>query len=140
MLSRLAVHYYRPDFSEAQAKSLIADMLQDLEGFGVHEIEQAILDYRRDPKMKFFPRAADLRERAGAARRDMRPDRFGAGGIEFGESRPNGWEFLPKALWQSNWRADDLLKAADPLRHERYLQWFDRVQAGKIANKTPGDY
>jgi len=46
LLAKLAVHYYRPDFTEGQAKSLISDMVHDLVEFDVPEVELAIREYQ----------------------------------------------------------------------------------------------
>jgi hypothetical protein len=62
LLSRLAIHYYRPDFTEGQAKCLIQDMLEDLDTFSVREVELAIKTYRQNAENRFFPRGADLRK------------------------------------------------------------------------------
>lgn len=60
LLAKLAVHYYRPDFTEAAAQSLIGDMVEDLHKFPIVDTEQAIKQYRRDPKNRFFPNSGQL--------------------------------------------------------------------------------
>jgi len=54
-LSRLALHYWRPDFSPSQVKLLLQDFLHDLEHYSPRDIEYACESYRRDPANKFFP-------------------------------------------------------------------------------------
>jgi len=54
-LSRLALHYWRPDFSPSQVKLLLQDFLHDLQRYSPSDIEYACEAYRRDPANKFFP-------------------------------------------------------------------------------------
>lgn len=109
MLIQLSSHYYRPDFTKAQAKSLIDDMVQDLACFQMQEVEVAIRRYRQDAARKFFPRSADLRELVLA---DQRERRAGASGKrvqpQFGESRPLMWWKQERRLWRPQWRENEI--------------------------------
>ena len=60
LLAKLAVHYYRPDFTPAAAQSLIADMVDDLASFGISDVERAIKEYRTNPENRFFPNSGQL--------------------------------------------------------------------------------
>ena len=130
-LSRLAIHYYRPDFTESQAKSLVADMVEDLSEFRPDEIENAIRDWRRDPEKRFFPRAAELAQIVRAIRKQRRETGDGTRAVpEFGEARPFGWEYTPRQFWKPHWRVSDLDSARDPTRRARYDGWIARKEAG----------
>ena len=60
ILSRLALHYWRPDFDASQTKHLLADFLEDLRGIPVQDIDYATKVYRRDPENQFFPTPGKL--------------------------------------------------------------------------------
>lgn len=60
ILSRLSLHYWRPDFGPGQVRLLLADYLDDLHGYSVEAINAACTQYRRNPENKFFPRSGDL--------------------------------------------------------------------------------
>ena len=60
ILSKLALHYWRPEFSESQAKQLLQDFLQDLERYAVRDIEYACKVYRQNPENKFYPTPGQL--------------------------------------------------------------------------------
>lgn len=108
MLSKLAVHYYRPDFTEAQAKSLISDMVEDLSDFAVHEVESAIRAYRRDANNKFFPTSGALREPILDERKEQRHlERIGKRPLPT-DPRPIMWWMLPEQLWKPHWRETDI--------------------------------
>ena len=136
-LSRLAIHYYRPDFTEGQAKALMQDMVEDLSEFRPDQIENAIRDWRRDPEKRFFPRAAELAQiiRASCKRSSEIGDRARAV-VEFGESRPIGWEYLRKQFWKPHWQVSDLDRARDPERRARYEKWVARQQADDAKGTT----
>ena len=102
LLSKLAIHYYRPDFTEGQARQLIADLTDDLEEFPVSEVETAIRLYRQDAKNKYFPTSGALRGIILAARReradmDSRPKRV------VPLCRPSRWHDWPKSRWDASW-------------------------------------
>lgn len=59
-LARLQAHYWRPDFSAAQAAEFYRDMIEDLEHLPPDILEEVCRRYRRDPEAKFFPRSAEL--------------------------------------------------------------------------------
>lgn len=143
LLTRLAVSYYRPDFTEGQALILIQDMLEDLAEFKLPEIEVAIRKYRREAQNKFFPRGADLRAiiQADKLERfrpvgDAKPYRQ----PEFGEGRPAMWEYQPKRFWKAHWRVEDLDAACDPDRRKNYDQWLAAVKAEKVKGKDANNY
>lgn len=125
LLSKLAVHYYRPDFTEAQAKSMISDMVSDLEEFPVHYIEAAIREYRRDPNSRFFPTSGQLRKICSEHRKEENEAR-GKERIkfQFGEGRPLFWWLKPRAQWAKHWRENDI-----PLDEVR--RWHGRCEAMK---------
>ena len=60
LLGRLALHYYRPDFTEKQAMLLIADMLDDLRDFSIPQIETACRAWRKKPEATYFPKSGQL--------------------------------------------------------------------------------
>ena len=60
ILSRLALHYWRPDFTPMQAKLLVQDYLADLGAFTPEQINQACAEYRRNGENKFFPTSGQL--------------------------------------------------------------------------------
>lgn len=104
----LAVHYYRPDFSEGQARVLIRDMLEDLAEFSVPDVEAAVKAYRRDANSKFFPTSGQLRKLAREARAETRDMTRHKINFEFGDSRPLMWWCQSKALWKKHWREDEI--------------------------------
>lgn len=57
---KLQAHYWRPDFSPAQAKELYADYIEDLSDLPPDILDAAIGQYRRNPESKFFPRTGEL--------------------------------------------------------------------------------
>lgn len=112
MLARLAAHYYRPDFTEGQARSLIGDYCHDLQEFEVADVLEAVRLYRRDPASKFFPPVGTLRKLAVLSAKDRR-ERFEAeqrGPLkpECGDSRPNMWWCQRRALWKPHWRESEI--------------------------------
>jgi hypothetical protein len=144
MLIRLAGHYYRADFTPEQAAAVIDDMIADLAEYGLHDVDAAILAYRRDPKQKFFPKSGELRERVELAaeqrRSHKRVESTGPVRFEFGDSRPYGWEYHRRRFWKPNWRVDDLDMATDPDRRARYDRWLEMVKAGKLPMYPPAEY
>jgi hypothetical protein len=60
LLGKLAVHYWRPDFTPGQARQLYADYVEDLREYSLRDINNAILKYRRDAESKFFPTCGQL--------------------------------------------------------------------------------
>jgi len=111
MLAKLAQHYYRPDFTEGQARQLIRDYLHDLAEFDLRDVDAGVTAYRRDPKSKFFPTVGQLRERILEAQKDrLASARMGTAKArpQFGDSRPIMWWALPKNLWQPHWSESDV--------------------------------
>lgn len=90
-LSRLALHYWRPDFTPSQAALLIEDFLDDLKDFSVQQVINACAEYRRDGSNKFFPTPGALMEA-------VQPDR-----------EPSPWNIAP-------YRAPRLESPRKPLR------------------------
>jgi len=135
LLAKLAVIYPRQDFTSGQADVLIATYVEDLCGFAVVDIEDAIRTYRRNPKSKFFPAIGELIDLAqkaakerGSSSADVRPCI-----PECGESRPAMWWLLsneatahcPTGLWQPHWKESEI-----PEREkERYFKWKAAKQA-----------
>lgn len=113
MLSRLAVHFYRPDFTEGQAKSMITDMVHDLAGLDMRDLEKGIATYRQTPfpmgKFKPFPDSGTL-IRLANVERNHRVDIEGKQPIrpQFGDSRPNMWWCKSPYLWEPHWRESEI--------------------------------
>lgn len=61
LLAKLAVVYWRPDFTAGQAKQLYTQYLDDLRPFGFKDIAAAIETYRQNPENKFYPLPGQLR-------------------------------------------------------------------------------
>lgn len=59
-LNRLALHYWRPDFTPSQAKAVMGDYLEDLAHYGAERVEEACRRWRCDPANKFFPRPGEM--------------------------------------------------------------------------------
>ncbi len=59
-LLKLQAHYWRPDFTPAQAKALYADFMDDLGHLPPDILDAAITKYRRDPKSEWFPKPSQL--------------------------------------------------------------------------------
>ena len=49
-LGRLALHYWRPDFTAEQAKLLYQDFISDLAGVTAEELNEACGEWRRGPR------------------------------------------------------------------------------------------
>lgn len=119
LLSRLALHYYRPDFTEGQAKLLILDMASDLDPYTAGDVEVAIGAYRRNSANKFFPRSGDIIEvintirkarreaEADVKRRPAVPGNHAGKRYPDDKSRPAMWWMLPRAHWKPSWRESE---------------------------------
>lgn len=59
LLAKLALHYWRPDFTPQQAKHLYADYLEDLRQYALSDISEAIAKYRQSGA-KFYPQSGEL--------------------------------------------------------------------------------
>ena len=59
-LIRLGSHYWTPDFTRAQANSLLADYLEDLAHCTITQLEVACREWRRGAANTRFPRSAEL--------------------------------------------------------------------------------
>ena len=136
LLSRLAIHYYRPDFTESQARLLILDLVNDLDEFALAEVETAVKAYRFDVEQRFFPRSAELRELIFKERRHRREMSRKKIVPEFGESRSMQWWLKPKKLWARHWRADDLGQE----QRRDYEHWLTNIKASKVKGKNPDEY
>jgi hypothetical protein len=78
LLGKLALHYYRPDFTPEQAKHHFADFVHDLDGVTAVELSDACKAWRTNGDNRFFPTPGQLlalvrgdlverhREKAGA--------------------------------------------------------------------------
>lgn len=106
MLGKLAVHYYRPDFTEGQARQLILDYLDDLADFPLHVTEKAIRAYRCDPGSEFFPKLGRLIELAKRAERDAEAPSKPLPALR--ESRSIRWWSQCKLLWKPHWRESEV--------------------------------
>jgi hypothetical protein len=107
MLAQLAVVFYRPDFSEGQAKQLIGIMVEDLISYPLPEIDQALKIYRRDPDAKYFPRSGQIIEIILAGRRERaQSDKIGPRIVPV--SRPLMWWHRPKSRWNVGWIEADV--------------------------------
>jgi len=103
----LAVHYYRPDFTEGQAKSLIRDMVEDLSMFTLGEIDASIKAYRRDGANRFFPTSGQLRTPILQASAERAKDSRISDKALPSETRPIMWWMLPRKCWNADWREQD---------------------------------
>lgn len=108
LLTKLAVHYYRPDFTEGQAKSLIRDMIEDLAMFSLGEIDASIKAYRRDPASRFFPTSGQLRGPILEARKETAPRRREPEGEIPIDRRPSMWWSRAPILWKPHWQASEI--------------------------------
>lgn len=61
LLAKLALVYWRPDFTPQQAKQLYSQYLDDLRPFAFKDIAAAVEKYRQDPESKFYPTPGQLR-------------------------------------------------------------------------------
>jgi hypothetical protein len=61
-LGKLALQFWRPDFTPEQAKLLYGDFVKDLDGVTARELEDACQEWRLDPLNSFFPTSGKLRE------------------------------------------------------------------------------
>lgn len=77
-LGRLALHYWRPDFTAEQAKLLYQDFISDLAGVTAEELNEACGEWRRDPLNRFFPTTGQLRELVTDRLRDRARVKSGA--------------------------------------------------------------
>lgn len=60
LLSRLALHYWRPDFTEAQAKLVIQDFVRILSPISYGELDRACTAWLSNAENKFFPKPGEL--------------------------------------------------------------------------------
>ncbi len=61
-LGRLAIQFWRPDFTPEQAKIQYSDFIRLLDGLTADEIRQACDDWMMDPLNRFFPTPGQLKE------------------------------------------------------------------------------
>lgn len=61
ILAKLALIYWRPNFTPAQARELYAAYVEDLRDYPITDIAAACEKYRRDPENKFYPAPGQLR-------------------------------------------------------------------------------
>lgn len=60
LLAKLALHYWRPDFTPGQARQVYADYVYDLGPFALSDIASAINKYRQTGANRFFPTSGAL--------------------------------------------------------------------------------
>ncbi len=60
LLGKLALHYWRPDFTPGQARQIYADYVYDLGQFALSDIAAAINRYRQNGANRFFPSSGAL--------------------------------------------------------------------------------
>lgn len=140
LLAKLAVHYYAPDFTEAQAKSKITDLVNDLIGFGMYEIEQAVNAYRQDANERFFPTGSGplikrIREVVKEVAQSKSGERWAESVRNF-DSRPLSWWLMPRRFWKAHWKVSDI-PTAERATYDLFIQ---RVKDGKVLGKTAVDY
>lgn len=136
MLAALASHFYRPDFTPAQAAQMYRDYAEDLGGCTIAEIEVAIREYRLRPKipgkMKPFPGSDDLLELV-IANRKHRAEVERLGNAVRVDSRPIYWWGQPRERWKPHWREEDIPEAA----REVYYKLKEKRAAGPGAAVQP---
>eukprot|EP00913_Durusdinium_trenchii_P005309 g4955.t1 len=76
LLAKLALHYWRPNFTDAQAKQLYMDYIGDLKIYPLDVINRAVGVYRRNEKEKWFPKSGQLIALCEAAIKARRTDRL----------------------------------------------------------------
>ena len=59
LLAKLSLHYWRPDFTPAQAKQMYADYVEDLREYALRDIAAAMKKYRQSAAT-FFPTSGQL--------------------------------------------------------------------------------
>lgn len=115
MLMALASHFWRPDFSPAQAAQMFKDYAEDLGGCTIAEIEVAIREYRLKPKipgkMKPFPGSDDLLELICANRKHRAQIERLGDPVKL-DSRPLVWWSKPPEMWKPHWREDEIPETA----------------------------
>jgi hypothetical protein len=60
LLGKLSLHYWRPDFTPAQAKQLYRDYVEDLRPYPFEEIDRAISKYRANGANRFYPTSGQI--------------------------------------------------------------------------------
>src|ERR1700733_2885024 len=60
LLTKLALHYWRPSFTPAQVKLVLRDFLHDLAPFRCDTVAKACEAYPTAPDSKFFPHPGAL--------------------------------------------------------------------------------
>ena len=119
LLARLALVYWRPDFTAEQAKLMYSDYADDLAEFSFEAIEYAVRMYRRDGANKFFPTPGQLCEIANAFRTEQaraRPYTDPLADTDPAEraralrcrSRPILWWYQRRELWNADWHERDI--------------------------------
>lgn len=110
-ISRLALHYWRPDLAERHAKLVVQDFIEDLSEFSTEAVEDACRAYRRDPGSKHFPKPGELRSLAAEAQ----TTRFNSTSASTASSRINDlcfrpalWWLHPENHWKTHWKPDDI--------------------------------
>lgn len=127
LLSRLAIHYYRPDFAEGQVKLLIQDYLQDLRSYAPPQIEEAIREYRQNAENRFFPTTGQL---LGILKGIFAQpaSRSAMTGRPLPKSMPNLWWFKPREQWHlfGNWKESNV-PMGEKIKHNGKWREPERV-------------
>jgi hypothetical protein len=138
LLARLAIHYYRPEFTERHAALMIEDFAIDLADFAVPDIEEAIRCYRQNGRNKYFPTSGQLRDLAKEIRKDRQDiqahgsSSFDRRGQEFGETRPSMWWLLRREWWKPHWTENQIPEKEKP----DYFRWKEAKAAKEIPCVT----
>lgn len=107
MLTALSSHYWRPDFSPAQAAALIADYCEDLADCRLDELDVAIREYRRGDH-KFFPKIGQLREIVFENRKHRHELAKLGAPLRHVKTRPIFWWSQSRKLWNSEWQESEV--------------------------------
>lgn len=112
LLARLRLHCpFRQQYTEAQAKLVIEDMIRDLLAYGAPTIDAACEAWRKGTK-PWFPTSGQLIEKAREARENV--PSLGPPARNFSPrerdvlSRPHLWWLAPFSEWEPHWDLEDI--------------------------------
>lgn len=125
-IAKLAVHYYRPDFTPEHAKLLFADFAEDLRDYPIDRIEDACRAYRRDPENRFFPTPGQLRAYIPKPPVDTGPK------VLPYSARPTAWWMMPREQWRPEWRDAEV-----PEEFQRPPEKVDTSRFRKVEASIP---
>lgn len=60
LLGELSLNYWRPDFTQEQARGLYRSYVEDLCDYPIREIAASMQEYRKDGANRFFPTSGQL--------------------------------------------------------------------------------